>query len=705
MGKLPALILVSFFTCFTITANNQSQLQLGTPVERTLGRAQVHEFTVKVEENNFVQLVVDQRGIDVTVKVFSPGNKSLGEFDSPNGNDGPENVSFVAVAAGIYRISVGPLDPTGTTEGRYQIKLLELRQATDQELKTSKNLEVVKAKGLALLTEIEGLIPQIKAPQTRIKMQLEVAQLLWESDEKRASKHLADATTAFKEFLATVDTNNQRYFQQYPMMAELRHEIIQFLMKRDPDAALTFLYSTVLPPDPSGNQQDHLSHTSALELVIADQIMQKDPNRALQIARQNLKKGFSPNLTSTLSHLHFQKPELAAELANEIAGKLLGEKFLKNHEAASLAINLIRLSQSPQRTFQAVVLNTGGASVAVQKPGVSKAPLLPEDKYRELFQKIVHEALSYSPSPTQPYSIERNSAWNMLSGLQGIGTDLDTIVSGGTAAVEKKLAELNAQANPQGVPAQDYQTAIANSAADAALEAIEKAPQEIQEQLYLQLASREAMNGDSLRAKQIINDHVSNLYQRRQAFTNIEQQEIHRAINKGKIEDALRAVSAFRSPRERAAQLSQIATQIGPGQKRASAMNLLEQARSMLGPSIQAQDEDHMRALFEIARAYSRYDSKRAFEILDPLIDQVNDLCTAVRTLEGFGVENYEDDEMNLRSGHTVSNVAGQMSAVLGSLALTNFEGAKAGADKIRLPEVRLRTYLEIAQQTIQGVK
>ena len=702
MGKLPALILVSFFTCFTITANAQSQLQLGTPIERTLGLGQVHEFTVKVEENNFVQVVVDQRGIDVTVKVISPANKSLGDFDSPNGNDGPESISFVAVAAGSYRITVAPLDPGGAPEGRYEIKLLELRRATEQELKSSKNLEVVKAKGLALLSEIEGLIPQIKSPQNRIKTQLEVAQLLWESDEKRASKHVTEAMAAFKELFATVDTNSQRYFQQYPVMSELRNEIIQCIVTRDPDAALTFLNSSIPLPDPNGNQQEQLSHIRALELIIAEQIMQKDPNRALQIARKNLKKGFSANLSSTVSQLSVKNPEIAAELANEITGKLLNEKFLKNQEAATLAMHLLRISQRQQGRFHAVIQNTG-VSAVVQNPGVSKAPLLPDDKYKELFQKIVNEALSYSPSSNQPYGTERDSAWNMLTGLQALGTDLDTIVTGGTAAVEKKLAELSA--NPQAAFAQEYQTAIANSPTDAALEAIEKAPQELKEQLYVQLAGREAMNGDSARARQIINDRVSNLYQRRQALQSIEQQEIYRAITKGKIEEALRAVSAFGSPRERAAQLAQIASQIGPGQKRASAINLLEQARSMLGPSLQAQDEGHMRALFEIARAYSRYDSKRAFEIIDPLIDQLNDLCTALRTLEGFGNENYQDDELNLGNGNTVANFTAQMSTVLGTLAFSDFEGAKAVADRVRLPEVRLRTYMEIAQQTIQGAK
>lgn len=712
MGKLRALILVSFCTCFTITANAQSPLQPGTPIELTLSPGQAHDFTVKAEENSFVQLVVDQRGIDVAIKVVSPANRSLGDFDSPNGNDGPENISFVAVAAGSYRIVVVPLDPNAP-EGRYEIKLLELRRATDQELKNSKNLEVVKAKGLALLTEIEELIPQIKSPQTRIKTQLEMARLLWESDEKRASKYLSDAIAGFKEFSATFDTNSQNYFQQYSMMAELRNEIVQCLAPRDPDAALAFVHATVPPPDPNGNQHGHPSNTSALELVIANHFMQKDSNRALKIARQNLKKGFSPNLTSILSQLSFKDPESAAELANEITGKLLNEKLLKNYEAANLAMNLLRISQRPQGRIQPAVQNTGGSAMVINSgvssvvinPSFSKATVLPDEKYRELFQKIVNEAISYSPATNQSYGPERDSAWNMLSGLQSISTDLDTMVTGATAAVEKKLAELNAQGNPQAASSQDYQTAVANSPADAALEAIEKAPAELQEQLYIQLAGREAMNGDSARAKQIINDHVSNLYQRRQALLNIEQQDVYRAINKGKIEEALRAVSAFRNPRERAAQLAQIASQIGPGQKRASAMNLLEQARSILGPSLQAQDEDHMRAMFEIARAYSRYDSKRAFEIMDPLIDQVNDLCAAARTLEGFGNTNYEDDELNLRNGNIVANMAAQMSTVLGTLAFSNFEGAKAVADRIRLPEVRLRTYMEIAQQTIQGAR
>jgi len=184
---------------------------------------------------------------------------------------------------------------------------------------------------------------------------------------------------------------------------------------------------------------------------------------------------------------------------------------------------------------------------------------------------------------------------------------------------------------------------------------------------------------------------------------NIDQQEIQRAMTKGKVDDALRVISGFRTPRQRAFLIGQIATQIGPGQKRANAMNLLEQARSLLSSSPQAPDQDQMNALIEIARAFGKYDTKRSFEILDPLMDQVNELCTAARTLEGFGQEFYDDEELNMQNGNSVSQAAIRLANALGTLALVNFERAKAASDRLRLPEVRLKAYLEIAQQTIQA--
>ena len=110
-----------------------------------------------------------------------------------------------------------------------------------------------------------------------------------------------------------------------------------------------------------------------------------------------------------------------------------------------------------------------------------------------------------------------------------------------------------------------------------------------------------------------------------------------------------------------------------------------------------------MNALLEIARAYSPYDSKRSFEMVDPLIEQFDDLCIAARTLEGFGFEYFDHDELDMQSEGSLANITDQMAGVMGSLALINFDRAKATTDKLRLPEVRLHVYMRIAEETIKG--
>lgn len=697
MVKLRALILVSCFigSPFAITAQKGTgTLQLGTPVERQLGPGQAHAFTVNLEENNLIQLVVEQQGIDVIVKVSSPSGKSIGEYDSPTGNEGSEHVSFVAAAAGTYHIVVSPLDPWDTSTGRFQIKLLEVRPANEQELNASKNLRVVKARGIALIKEVEEIVPEIKSPYTRIKAQLVAGSMLWETDEKLATKFFSDAMISFKEFLASIEPDDQ-YFQSYSVMSQLRYEMIQTIAQKDPATALNFLYSTQTT-ERASNPRERSSQETAVELSIAEQLARKDPVQALKLARQSLKKGLSANLVNTLRQLRQQNPEMAVEFAGELASKLRDEKFLKNTEAAGLAAGLIQVHH---RSISGSLQGAFGES----RPATL---LLPEEQYRELVQKMLAEALSYSlPERVYSHAPDRDAAWTLLSGLQTLGSTIDTIVPGAQAAIQKKAEELNGSSNPMVQFDQQIQNTIANGALDASLAMIDKAPPESKDQYYLQLANQVANIGNIEGAKQIVNDRIPNPYQRRQFLNGIEQQRVYQALQKGKVDEALRVVSGFRNPRERAQQLVQIINQIGPGQKRAAAINLLEQARAMLSPASQAQDQDQMNALLEIARAFSRYDSKRAFEILDPLIDQFNELAAAARTLEGFGSETFEDGELSFYNGGSLSTVASQLSRTLATLALINFDQAKAASDKIRPAEVRLKAYLDIADQSIQAAK
>jgi hypothetical protein len=207
--------------------------------------------------------------------------------------------------------------------------------------------------------------------------------------------------------------------------------------------------------------------------------------------------------------------------------------------------------------------------------------------------------------------------------------------------------------------------------------------------------------GDLIRARQIATDFIVNARQRQDALNNLERQAIQDAINKGRLDEAIYGIGRLRLPRDRANMISQLVGRLGSGVKKEAALNALEQVRRMLGASPRAEDQEQLNALLQTSIAFSAYDSKRAFDILEPIIDQFNDMGVAALALNGFGQQYFQDGELILQNGNPVANTASQLTQALGKLAVSDFERAHTDADKLRYPEVRAAAYLAIAQQAI----
>jgi len=696
------MLLFIVLTCLSHSRTSRAQgvtaaLRVGETVERTIKRGESHAFSVNLKEDNFLQIVVDQRGIDVVVRVFSPEGKSLGEFDSPTGASGQEGVSLVAHLPGAYRIDVSPLEQQeNPASGRYEIRILELRPATTEELNSARNQETNRARGLALLLEVASSLQQIRLPETRVRMQIQAAQLLWASNEKLAKKLVEEAIAAVSEYIAGVEIDDPNYYQKYQTGMQIRNEVIAALAARDPEIALGFLRSTRGLIDPNAGQVNGQPNPEVqLELSLAFQIAAKDPKRALLIAEENLQKGYSYNLIETLSQLKASAPESATKLAGGIAARLQGENLLKNQEAANLAVNLLRMAAP-------------SAARVIDGPspqGVSSLPLLTDQQYRDLFSKAVSAALSFTSPASNTYSPERNVAQNILASLKQMTEEMDRYVPGKAAVVDKTFEKLSTPVDAQGRLLQQYQNRINTGTLTAALEAAGQAPQEMRDQFYQQVAMRAAGAGDITLARQILTDHISNPIQRRQALSNLDQQAVYTAINNGKIDEALQAINNLRTPRERAMMLIQMVNQMGANQKRATLLDLLEQARALIGGSGRAEDQEQMSAMFEIARIYIRLEPKRAFEILEPVVDQFNEMSAAAVSLNGFGQQFFQTGELVMQNGNSLGAIANELILILGSSAVTDFDRAKAASDRIQLPEVRLATCMAIAQQTINQEK
>jgi hypothetical protein len=673
-------------------SRDTGSLQSGLPISRTLNRGQSHRFTLALERDQFAKITVDQRGIDVVVRVYSPDGKSLGEFDSPNGANGPEIVPVVGVAPGTFSVEVAPLLRTDDVlPGSIEIRMTDLRGATSQELIAARSPEILKSKGIALLANLAEILQGIRVPQNRVRTQVQAAQLAWKPNEKLAREFLMDAMTGVREYMAKQDSLEPEYYQGYNTAIQMRQEVVQVLANIDPDLALTFLRATRIPSTPEiGVRVNSQDQELRMEFNLANQIAARDPKRAFQVAEEALTRGYSYDLTNIISLLRSSEPSMAAKLARATAAKLQTDKLLASPEASNLTVNLLRLAHSP-----------APRPAKPDGPAQADVALLSETEYRDLFMKALTESLAFTPEAGNPHSMEMNAARNLLNSLKSMTVEMRTIAPAGVVAAEAKLSELNATLNPQDRVRQSYQDAIYKEPLDVVLEGIRQAPVDMRDSLYQQVAQRAASMGDLIRARQIATDFIVNARQRQDALNNLERQAIQDAINKGRLDEAIYGIGRLRLPRDRANMISQLVGRLGSGVKKEAALNALEQVRRMLGASPRAEDQEQLNALLQTSIAFSAYDSKRAFDILEPIIDQFNDMGVAALALNGFGQQYFQDGELILQNGNPVANTASQLTQALGKLAVSDFERAHTDADKLRYPEVRAAAYLAIAQQAI----
>ena len=109
-----------------------STLAPGQPVEREISGGQKHSYQLKLVNGQYACLIVEQQGIDVVVQLLGDDGKQIAEFDSDPRIQGSEKVEIVAEAARTYTLDVKAKQNTASP-GRYEIRVTELRVATDRD--------------------------------------------------------------------------------------------------------------------------------------------------------------------------------------------------------------------------------------------------------------------------------------------------------------------------------------------------------------------------------------------------------------------------------------------------------------------------------------------------------------------------------------------------------------------------------------------
>jgi CubicO group peptidase (beta-lactamase class C family) len=125
-------ILVLILSGYTQTDNRFStkivRLEKVKTVERDMDRGDTHTYQIKLDDQQFFYARVEQRGIDVVIRIKAPDGRLIEEVDSPTGDRGTETVVLVTEESGDYTLEIAPFDPL-TKSGQYVMTIEKIAQA------------------------------------------------------------------------------------------------------------------------------------------------------------------------------------------------------------------------------------------------------------------------------------------------------------------------------------------------------------------------------------------------------------------------------------------------------------------------------------------------------------------------------------------------------------------------------------------------
>ena len=553
---------------------------------------------------------------------------------------------------------------------------------TDEQRKAQKELE---RKALNLLDDVLKDSDSFKQAENRIRIRAAVAFLLWKYDEARARTIFKDAITSLGDLMKEQTVEDPLEAQKLlEGPRQLRAEMMQMLAQRDGRLARELLHDTRLP---SADAKEATGNSDLqMDLMLATQIASNDPKLAAEIAGESLSQGLTYQLITIISAIRAKDPEVAAKLAGDVMTKLRTEKLASNADARTVALSLLQISTEMPET---------DAKSAIK----DMPPLLDQSSLRELTEMVSAEALR---SPTQ------NA--DMLSSLQSIMPTVEKYAPGRAGQIRQKAPPtvVEMEETPNGMTVANvgkYRQLFEKGSADDLLAAAANADPGMREALYQFAATKMMEEGDAERARQLINEKVADPAQRKQMLAQIDQLATTAAVEQGKVEQGRKQLALLRTNEERVMLLTQMASGAAAKGEKKIALQLLGEARGMV--SQRAKNINQLGAQLMVARVYAQLDPASSLAILEPIVDQLNELLGAATILGGFFVEELvRDDEImlgpisqlfSLTSSDFLQQYVGDISA----LARADFDRTRTLIDRFQRDEIRTLMRLMLAQSIL----
>lgn len=583
--------------------------------------------------------------------------------------------------------------------------------------------EKSEKRAFALLEQVADEVHMLKLPENRIRVQIGVADLLWQRDEGRARSLFALAAEGVADILRSTNADTAvkepRNLNQTRTAAHLRQELILTVARHDAPLAYQFLGAThQSEPAPNLRAAGRPDQEEDLEQRLLAQVAALDPMLALQNAEQMLDKGQYPrSLADVLSQLQSKDKKAAAKLEEKMLKRLQSANMLSTVDAGTLALGLLQRRPRPAGSTDTELLASNG-----------QGSLLRPSAYADLLGILIDAALKAMPqtgtnqrgpnnfrirnnnpgggggagrgqgsAPTTVAALtgaqmEQNNARRLLGGLQTLLPQIDQHLPARAQAVRQKMIELGMGHNPR--VASGPFSAMQQGTSDSLMSSAANAPQAVQSRIYRQAALKALAEGDADRARQIANDHLE-AGTRESVLRSVEFSQLADNAEASKIDDVRQKLSRLISDDERIELLLRLST-TARADNQELALQLLDEARQYTNR--RASNYQQFEQQLRVAAAFKDLDPERSFEVLEPGIIQLNELLAAAATLSGFDVDVFREGELPLQGTSGLGNMVLRYGLGLGVLARSDFDRAQTLANRFQFTEPRILARLSIVR-------
>jgi hypothetical protein len=577
-------------------------------------------------------------------------------------------------------------------------------QQTDEEKKAAKELE---KKALALIDEMVAEAASLRLAENRVHILTGASELLWERDEERAR---AIAREAINQVVAQMREAREKAAQQdgqyfdlrYPTQYRgrygapyLRQAVLGLLARRDARLALEFLQLTQ-SLRPNGNSRDpgEEQQEKMMELSLASQIAENDPQTALRIAEEYLDGDLDFHAVNLWSVLQRKDPKAASALTEKIISSVKSQDLLSDYNASGFVFNVLSVLRSRAMEIDNARNNPDPANA----PQVNSAEI--QQAYREALEAVASATLKITVNGMiNPDEADR--ARNLIMQVPTYLQDIEKFLPSRVAAVRAKVAQFDKAKynNPYEKFYAEYGSDLNNKSLQELLTLAAKAPQEVRQNLYYQAVNKAIDHGDDETARKIVKENIPDKWQANELLSNIERRNSERAVGEGKYADARKALARMGTDEQRASTLAGWASAAAGKGDEKSARELLEEARALIGSRMQRSDE--LEAQIAVASAAVNIDPNLSFEIADAAIERINRLLAANMEIQTFS--GMEEGETRIAEGGGWGGYSGSIVPLFITLARKDFDRAANLLKHWQSNELRLMMSLTLAQNILGG--